>query len=233
MVLHCSAAVLAQGSWGVMYHEPVNICAVRGSTVSISSTYSHPASEIYRKSFWFIATAEDPMGTIKNHDTQLSFSTKSCSNKTCTLTISNVTESNSAEYRFRFFTYRNKFTAFPGVRLNVSGETLITTSSARLHLLSAAAEVTQLFIFPDLQINVRRSYQDQHPYTLSCDTQCNLTGQQNFTWYMNDQPVGYEQSIDLQTINSGDQYTCRVSGSQVSSPAVCEFDSLFLLSTLL
>lgn len=217
----------------MMYHEPVNVCAVRGSTVSISSTYSHPASEKYRESFWFIATAEDPMGTMTNYETQLSFSKKSC--QTCTLTISNVTESHSAEYRFRFFTDsdNSKFTGFPGVRLNVSGETLITTSSARLHLLSAAAEVTQLFIFPDLQISVRRSYQDQRPYTLSCDTQCNLTGQQHFTWYINDQPVGYEQSIDLQTINPGDQYTCRVSGSQVRSPAVCEFDSLLLLSALL
>lgn len=232
MFLHCFTAVLAQSGWNVTYNQPVNICAVRGSTVVFSSTYVHPDHEKYKESFWFIATVEDPMGTKLSYSTQSSLFKNTCdNNKTCTLTISNVTQRNAAEYRFRFFTetLHGKFTRYPGVQLNVSGETLITTSSACLHLLPAP-EVIQLFIFPDLQISVRRSYQDSRPYTLSCDIQCNLTSQQNFTWYVNNQSIGYGQTIDRATIQAGDQYTCSVSGSHVLSPAVCEFDSLLLLS---
>lgn len=79
---------------------------------------------------------------------------------------------------------------------------------------------------------MRRFDQDPRPYRLSCDTKCDLTGQQNYTWYMNDKPVGYGQSLDLQTVRPGDEYTCRVSGSQVPSPAVCEFGSLLLFLAL-
>lgn len=84
------------------------------------------------------------MGKEKNYDTQLPLYKKPCNRNICTLTISNVAERNSAVYRFRFFTtsYYGRYTGWPGVSLTVSGETLITTSSARLHLLTAAPEVT-------------------------------------------------------------------------------------------
>lgn len=128
----------------MIYHQPEDICAVRGSTVSINCTYKHPATENYDKSFWFIVTQEDPLGKEKSYDLQLPIYKKPCNRNICTLTMSNVTESNSAEYRFRFFTtsYYGQYTGQHGVRLTVSGETLITTSSARLHLLTAAPEVT-------------------------------------------------------------------------------------------
>lgn len=85
----------------------------------------------------------------------------------------------------------------------------------------------------DLQINVRRSYQDIYPYRLSCDTACPLTGQPTYLWYRNNQRVGFGQMLNLRTVTSGDKYTCSVSGSHVSSPAVCEFGTLLLLFALL
>ncbi|XP_075871768.1 cell adhesion molecule CEACAM5-like [Nelusetta ayraudi] len=186
--------VLAKPGWEVIYHQPEDICAVRGSTVSINCTYKHPATEIFDKSFWFIATQEDPLGKEKSYDLQLPLYKKPCNRNICTLTISNVTQRNSAEYRFRFFTtsYYGRYTGWPGVRLTVS----------------------------DLQVNVRSFYRDSPPYRLSCDTKCNLTGRRTYTWYMNDKPFRSGRTLNLQTTKPGDEYTCRVSGSQVGSPAV-------------
>lgn len=78
----------------------------------------------------------------------------------------------------------------------------------------------------DLQINVWRSYHHICPYRLSCDTECLLTGQPVYKWYRNNRIVGSGQTLNLCTVSSGDEYTCRVSGSRVSSPAVCEFGAL-------
>lgn len=85
----------------------------------------------------------------------------------------------------------------------------------------------------DLQINVWRSYQDLQPYRLSCDTACLLTGRSIYMWYRNNHIIGYGQTLNLHVVSSGDEYTCRVSGSLVSSPAVCEFGALLLLLALL
>lgn len=149
LVLHCFTAVLAQPGWQVIYHQPEDICAVRGSTVSINCTYKHPATEVYDKSFWFIVTQEDPMGKEKSYDTQLPLYKQPCNSNICTLKILNVSENNSALYRFRFFTTSSdgKYTGLHGVGLTVSGETLIATSSACLHLLTTAPEVTTVHFF--------------------------------------------------------------------------------------
>lgn len=143
------AAVLPQPVWEVIYHKPHDICAVRGSTVSINCAYKHPAIYTYLKSFWFIVTQEDPDGRRTNYDTQLPLFKKPCRSSICTLTIPNVTERNSAVYRFRFITdtYYGAFTGLPGVNLTVSSETLFTASSAYLHLLTAAPEVTTFNFF--------------------------------------------------------------------------------------
>lgn len=85
----------------------------------------------------------------------------------------------------------------------------------------------------DLQINVRRPHKDVRVYTLSCDTACLLTGQPTYTWYRNNQEVGDGQTLYLQEVTYGEAYTCRVSGSLVSPPAVCEFGDLLHLLPLL
>uniref|UniRef100_A0A7N8WKF5 Ig-like domain-containing protein n=1 Tax=Mastacembelus armatus TaxID=205130 RepID=A0A7N8WKF5_9TELE len=96
-----------------------------GSTVNIRCTYTYPSNVSVQETFWFTkGTYTDPVDL----KTQSEYSDRvqyQCKDKTCTLTIRDLRETDSAQYQFRFITNQpgGDFTGSPGVTLTVTGNT--------------------------------------------------------------------------------------------------------------
>ncbi|GLD62932.1 B-cell receptor CD22-like protein [Lates japonicus] len=118
--------VQGQDDWGVTYTS-TEICAFKGSTVDIHCTYTYPPrikghDTTVERTFWFtkeqnnepvdLRTDSDYTGRVQYH----------CGENSCTLTITDLRESDSAEYKFRFITNQpgGRFTGSPGVTVFVS-----------------------------------------------------------------------------------------------------------------
>ncbi len=111
--------------WAVT-HTTTQICAFKGSTVDISCTYRYPPT-VWRVTdkFWF--TKENDGVHV---DLRTDFQYKGrveyiCDDNRniCTLRITDLRESDSAEYKFRFITNQGagKYSSSPGVTLSVTG----------------------------------------------------------------------------------------------------------------
>ncbi|XP_066534699.1 carcinoembryonic antigen-related cell adhesion molecule 1-like [Hoplias malabaricus] len=123
--------------WGVNYSEP--ICAVRGSSVSISCTYFYPGSvhEVQRLLWCSNNTntkshCTDPPYVYDSDSSTASGDFEFVGDKksNCTLLIKNVQFSHSGGYRFRFITDDNNYTAFPGATFYITALELWMSSSS-------------------------------------------------------------------------------------------------------
>nr|XP_033479777.1 sialoadhesin-like isoform X6 [Epinephelus lanceolatus] len=127
-VVLCVTVIQGQNGWGVTY-SPTKICAVKGSTVEIHCRYTYP-SRIYgrqntvEKTFWFanmypydlVDLTTDPQ-----YSGRVQYDCDKIRNN-CTLRITDLRESDSAEYKFMFITDQpNVYTGSPGVTLSVTG----------------------------------------------------------------------------------------------------------------
>ncbi|KAM9700087.1 sialoadhesin-like [Menidia menidia] len=125
----CVSEVLAQSGWGVTYAQS-QICAVEGSAVEIGCSYTYPYSVNYKvtevdKTFWF-----------RREKSSSSFNLVSASKdsfykgrvrylfgyKVCSLRITDLKQSDSAEYGFIFTTNQEGGSVIgsPGVFLSVT-----------------------------------------------------------------------------------------------------------------
>nr|XP_046166416.1 uncharacterized protein LOC124002745 isoform X2 [Oncorhynchus gorbuscha] len=151
-----SPAVCVQGQscLNVTYTKR-SICALKGSTVDITCTYRHPSWHNVTEVFWFnkwesgVTTdlIQDPeyAGRVKYQPT---------TDKGSTLRITDLRESDSAEYKFRFTTTEVKWGySFPGI-------TLIVT---------------------DLQVKETPGT-EEGKVTLTCSTTCILTDNPTYIW---------------------------------------------------
>lgn len=102
-----------------MTYASNHVCAVRGSTVNISCTFTHPSDQRVTSRFWFIKEFKD-LTSVPEYSGRVE---SICDdNNKCTLTIRNLTESDSADYKFRFTTDKDKWIGQPGVSLTVTGK---------------------------------------------------------------------------------------------------------------
>ncbi|KAI4794950.1 hypothetical protein KUCAC02_031744 [Chaenocephalus aceratus] len=166
--------VQGQDGWAVTC-TPTEICAVKGSTVEISCTYTYPPTWKHHaitveKTFWFtkqkggepvdLTTDSEYAGRVEDH----------CANNICTLRIKDLTESDSTEYKFRFETNHEDgiYSASPGVTLSV----------------------------PDLQVQVRRLYDTGAE--LKCQSSCPIPGYPSYSWeFKNDSEYHQDDSGGL------------------------------------
>ncbi|KAI9529218.1 hypothetical protein NQZ68_013525 [Dissostichus eleginoides] len=140
------SVVQGQDGWGVTYTS-TEICAVKGSTVEINCTYRYPSTwkgrnkwysgvNTVEKTFWF---TKKKGGELVDLTTDSEYRVENlCGNNFCTLRIRNLTESDSAEYWFRFTTNRDAYSGNP-VTLSVTDLQLQVSrpgSSTRLRCLS-------------------------------------------------------------------------------------------------
>nr|XP_023998075.1 uncharacterized protein LOC112075285 [Salvelinus alpinus] len=181
--------------WSVTYTTQ-SICALRGSTVEMSCSYTYPIGHKVTTTFWFTkwGTGVEPkdLGQVPEYTGRLEY--HGVKEKDCTLKITDLRERDSAEYKFRFKTDQNgKYIGDPGVTLSVTG----------------------------LQVKVTGGHQDK---TLTCITTCTLTDNPTYIWDKNGTIVKEgTSSLYSDSFSDADSYSCAVKGHEdLHSPAVCQ-----------
>ncbi|XP_064175908.1 B-cell receptor CD22-like isoform X2 [Anguilla rostrata] len=193
------SGVLSQRGWGVTY-TPERICALKGSSVNMSCTYSYPPSHTVQKTFWVIYDWNSKQeGEDLSKDSEYSHRVEYLGNKNsdCTFRINQLRETDSGTYRFRFLTdhVNRKYTSQLGVTLEVTD--------------------LQVMVNPD-------TVTEGQSVRLICSTTCTLTGSPAFIWYRDGSPLSFTDQSHQFTASSEDRgsYTCAVKGYELHSPAV-------------
>ena len=101
------------------------ICALIGSSVNISCMFSYPAGHQLKDAFWFTSSnLVNPIKLIEepSYKGRLEFrqDVMVLLNHHI-LTVKNLSENDSAEYKFRVHTNSEKFGGYPGVNIYVTG----------------------------------------------------------------------------------------------------------------
>ncbi|XP_037399225.1 CD276 antigen homolog [Pygocentrus nattereri] len=180
--------------WSVKYNQQ-EICALKGSTVFMNATFTHPEGLTVTETFWTI----DPVPGVELTDLskdpvysgRVEFFTDD--QKHFSLKLSDVMKKDEHQFCFRIKTNveEERWTGCPGVQLRVTA----------LHV-EAPEEVTE-----------------GQTVDLTCKTTCSLTDP-TFIWYKNGCPLTTKtiknNQLHLQTVSSEDagSYSCAVGGSQ-------------------
>uniref|UniRef100_A0A8C4GYF5 B-cell receptor CD22 n=1 Tax=Dicentrarchus labrax TaxID=13489 RepID=A0A8C4GYF5_DICLA len=192
----CVTVVQGQNGWGVTYTS-TQICALKGSTVDISCTYRHPSringhdTEVEEK-MWFTRARNNDYVDIRSDPEYLGRVQYIRGNNDCTLRITDLRESDSAEYKFRFITNQHdgKYTGSPGVTLSVT----------------------------DLQVQVSRLlvYESNNWADLKCHSSCRLPDRLHYVWYKNGQKMERRTSSYSVSVYPADSFACAVQGHENS-----------------
>uniref|UniRef100_A0A3B3CW94 Ig-like domain-containing protein n=1 Tax=Oryzias melastigma TaxID=30732 RepID=A0A3B3CW94_ORYME len=191
--------LLSQTDWKVKYYR-TEICADKGSTVSIWSSYDYPVmfngvSITVEKRFWFIRTEGEPVD-LKEDPEYKDRLTHRCNSKICDLRISGVRESDSAVYKFRFITNHQtgRYIGEPGVRLTVGDLQVLLVSTS-----------------------VQQEYSDVQ---LKCFNRCDPKGLEEYVWFINGEETRsttWSRTSQMFTYRSWNSSTDRISCSLRSS----------------
>ncbi|XP_064816137.1 uncharacterized protein LOC135532589 [Oncorhynchus masou masou] len=189
------AVVLGQDGWSVTYTTQ-SICTLKGSTVELTCSYTYPSGHTVTTTYWF--NKNDAVGPVRlsdDPDYKGRVTYREDEENGHTLTITDLRESDSATYKFRFTDQTGtwRYTGDPGVTLSVTG----------------------------LQVKVTGGHQDK---TLTCSTTCTLTDNPTYIWYKNGHKVKEDtSSLDSDSFSDADSYSCAVKGREdLHSPAVCQ-----------
>ncbi|XP_068569073.1 B-cell receptor CD22-like [Cebidichthys violaceus] len=186
--------IQSQDGWGVTY-SPTEVCAVKGSTVYISCSYTYPSRIQHRdisNRFWFTKEKDGEPVDLRTNSEYSGRVFYSCYEKWCSLMITDLRENDSAEYKFKIMTNqpKDKYTGSPGVTLSVTG----------------------------LQVEVSRS--DSTWSLMKCLISCVLPDRPSYFWYKNGQKINTGSSLFV-IFDSSDNYSCSVSGYEDQrSPSV-------------
>ncbi|XP_059932458.1 uncharacterized protein LOC132475338 [Gadus macrocephalus] len=193
-------ALQGYNNWAVNY--PVrNVCGLRGSTVEISCTYKYPKHLKVEKRWWFtnihnelvdLRDDTDYTGRIDYRCVEPRCGSYSCTG-TCTLRIKNLTQSDSAVYKFRITTNKGgKYSGVPGVKLSVT----------------------------DIQMEVVIRPSSYNRVQLECNSMCHSTGL-TYTWYWNGIRQQYQGRFHGFYVDSDYSASCAIKGSKhLTSPSV-------------
>ncbi|XP_030585822.1 B-cell receptor CD22-like [Archocentrus centrarchus] len=200
LLLLTVTAVQGQNGWGVTYTS-TQICAIKGSTVETHCTYMYPSrGYTVKKKFWFTKESNDDYVDLRTDPEYSGRVQYQCKNTDCSLRITDLRESDSAQYKFRFTINHlsGKYYGSPGVSLTVTD--------------------------PQLQVHVRRSTGNSYSNwtELTCHSNCQRPDQSSYIWYKNgDKLSAGKQYFYLDTFDSTDRISCAVKGHEgFCSPAV-------------
>ncbi|KAK2813257.1 hypothetical protein Q5P01_000860 [Channa striata] len=182
--------VQTQYVWLVTYTS-TNICAVKGSTVTINCSYTHPSTtnpviEV-QKTLWFVKASNNVYVDLRTDPDYSGRVDYRCENHQCSLTIRDLRLSDSAVYKFRFITNleHGRYTGQPGVTVSVTA----------------------------LRVQLSRSLHNS--VRLSCQSSCPLPDHPKYTWYKNGQIHAHTQNYytnDIWTTTPADSYSCALTG---------------------
>uniref|UniRef100_A0AAQ4P879 Ig-like domain-containing protein n=1 Tax=Gasterosteus aculeatus aculeatus TaxID=481459 RepID=A0AAQ4P879_GASAC len=188
--------IQSQDGWRVDYFK-TDICKAKGSQVYISCEFTYPPGKHYsdiKDRFWFTKEKDGEPVDLTTDSEYSGRVTDTCNSftKTCSLIITDVRESDSAEYKFTLMTNKpgEKYTGSPGVTLSVTG----------------------------LQVQVRRS--DSTWLELTYHSSCVLSDRGEYEWSKNEEYIETGSSL-LVSSGSTDRYSCYLRGpTGQRSPAV-------------
>ncbi|XP_056227096.1 B-cell receptor CD22-like [Seriola aureovittata] len=181
--------IQGQRDWRVFYSR-THICASKGSTVEIHCSYRYPSitNGYYTKveeTFWFTKSINDApldLRTDSDYRGRVEYNCRTWI--ICTLTIRDLRESDSAEYKFRFTTNQGgKYTGEPGVTLSVT----------------------------DLQVLVERSSTQTE---LKCHSSCKAADRPSYVWYKNGLKMKEETFSLRVSANDDNSYSCALKGHE-------------------
>ncbi|XP_051765742.1 carcinoembryonic antigen-related cell adhesion molecule 1-like isoform X8 [Ctenopharyngodon idella] len=181
--------------WDVTYTSR-RVCALTGSTVDISCTYSPPSGYTVNKTFWHYDLPGDFKDLREKH--QFAGRVEYVGN---TLRIKELKMNDSGEYRFRIIsdTTGGTYSGSPGVILTVT-DTMVTSS-------------------PDI-------ISERQEVILSCSTKCTLSDKHTYIWYKNGRQVtdGFtkDNKLYLDSVSNEElqEYSCAVRENQEESTAL-------------
>ncbi|XP_060923481.1 B-cell receptor CD22-like [Limanda limanda] len=196
------SVVQGEDPWGVTC-TPTPICAVKGSKVQIRCSYWHPSTKdgldvAVEQRFWFTKVQDSEPVDLREASEYTGRVKYDCGNKACTLTITDLRDSDSAVYQFRFTTNHptGSFTGSPGVSLSVTGVQVISTKSSGC-------------------------WKDCSYFDVECHTSCPPTPSLSYIWYKNGQKTTGEKSFTAH-FYSIDSLSCAVRGHEdFPSAPVC------------
>ncbi|XP_053275548.1 uncharacterized protein LOC128437417 [Pleuronectes platessa] len=155
------------------------------------------------KTFWFTKVQDGQPVDLRSASEYTGRVKYDCGNQACTLTITDLRDSDSDVYQFRFTTNQptGRFTGSPGVSLSVTGVQVLTTK------LSAC-------------------WRDDCSWSrVECQTSCSPTPSLSYIWFKNGQKTSGEKSYN-DYFYSRDSISCAVRGHEdFPSAPVCEFTS--------
>ncbi|XP_053275528.1 B-cell receptor CD22 isoform X4 [Pleuronectes platessa] len=195
--------VQGEDDWGVRC-TPTQICAVKGSKVQIRCSYWHPSridghDVAVEKEFWFTKVQDSEPVDLRSASEYTGRVKYDCGNKACTLTITDLRDSDSDVYQFRFTTNHptGSLTGLPGVSLSVTGVQVLTTK------LSACKT------------------DDCSWSRVECQTSCPPTPSPSYIWFKSGQKTSGEKSYTAY-FHSADSISCAVRGHEdFPSAPVC------------
>ncbi|XP_058236646.1 B-cell receptor CD22-like isoform X3 [Hemibagrus wyckioides] len=186
--------------WSVKYSQR-NLCALKGSTVFMNGTYTHPTRLTVKDRFWIINPVEGKEPTDLCNEPGYSGRVQYLTDgqNHFSLRLSDVKKTDEHMYYFRISTNtkKDKYMGYPGVTLTVTD----------LDVQITPAEVTE-----------------GQSAVLTCKTTCSLTDP-TFIWYKNSHHLTTKTSegneVHLQSVSSEDagSYSCAVRGYEHLSPA--------------
>ncbi|XP_032417887.1 sialoadhesin-like isoform X1 [Xiphophorus hellerii] len=196
-------------AWSVKY-DPSQICAFRGSTVTIKCSYKYPyiidgiKTEVKTR-FWFTKVNNRVPVNLMNDSDYKDRITYYFTKSSSVLTIKDLKQRDSAKYKFRFITNQpgGEFTGSPGVTLTVL----------------------------DLRVQVRRS---ETQTELKCESSCDQIKPPSYVWFNKEEKMEQQISSIVVSVRDGDRYSCSVKGhDDLRSPSVYapEFLSAKLMSS--
>ncbi|XP_033949643.1 B-cell receptor CD22-like [Pseudochaenichthys georgianus] len=197
LVVFLLSVSAAQGEpgWGVAYAS-TEICAVKGSTVEMRCSYTYPSTwkgsvNTVRKTFWFTKWKGGERVDVTTDSEYRGRVEALCGSNICTLSIRNLRESDSAEYKFRITTAGGSFTGSHGVSLNVT----------------------------DLTVQVGPRFTNRAE--LKCQSSCDVPSGHYVWNRNAEKPTTAILSTLLVTFGSTDRYSCALKGHEhFPSPAV-------------
>ncbi|XP_016361988.1 B-cell receptor CD22-like [Sinocyclocheilus anshuiensis] len=195
--------VYGQYGWDVSYSS-THICALKGSTVTMSCTFRYPTGYQIIEAFWTKTQVKEKHEEFPDLSKDPEYSQRlqylGDKQQNCTIRLSHVTQKDEHMYCFRFITDKpdGKWLGYPGVTLTVT----------------------------DLQVEAPERVTEGHNVSLTCKSSCTLTDRATFIWYRNSQPLterrdGNNQLL-LQSVRREDagRYSCALHGHSYTSPDV-------------